>query len=274
MPAVIIHREPLPDGTTKIWERQENGQVTSFVVGTPRNLAAEAEASLAGYQTLYANPWYQEHVLGPMNAAQAAQAAAREFGQGLQGRQMSLAERTGDANIQNQRDLLEQRKHEYRMSYGLQERGLGLQQRGQDMQANIALAGMRGPGNAAQFIDASRRLRGFGTESGALAQIAAGGVPTGGGGMSYGMAPVSLRDRMSGMMGASGDQIDQRDRNDRALASRIASSPGQLARGSIEQLTPFERQYLGSYMEDAGYDGESFEEAYRRAGIHQSGRVR
>lgn len=274
MPAVIVYREPLPDGTVKVWERQEDGSLTSFVVGTPRNPSQEALTSLAPYKDLYADPWYQEHVLGPMNAATARQAAIQDQQIGLQGRGVALQERIGDANIQNQRDLLEQRKHEYRMTYGLQERGLGLQSRGQDLQANLALAQMRGPGSAAQYIDAARRLRGFGTQSGALAEIARGGMPTGGSGMAFGMNPISMQDRMSGMLGASEAQIDERDRNDRGIARQIYSNPGQLARGSLESLSPYERAYLGSYGEAEGFDDEAFTEAYKRAGIHQGARVR
>lgn len=266
MPATIIYREPLPDGTVKVWERQENGSVTSFVVGTPRNRTQEAVQNLAPYKELYADPWYQEFVLGPQNRATERAYEAQQFGQGLQERGMALNERTGAANIRNQRDLLELRKDELRQQLGLQNRGYDIQERGQNLQANLALAQMRGAGNAAQFIDAARRLRSFGTQTGSLAQIAAGGMPTGGAfGTGYGMQPISMQDRMSGMLGTSESQIDQRDRNDRALAQRIEQNAGHLARGSIESLPKYEREYLSSYM----LEPDSFMDSYSRAAVLQ-----
>lgn len=207
--------------------------------------------TLAEMKELYADPWYQENLLGPMNRAAEQQAKEKAQAFQLQAKQLALQGRVAEANIANQKAQIELRKAEM------------------VMQANMELAKMRGPGNAAQFIDMARRMNGMGVQSSALAQIAAGGMPTGAFTPGGSGQPTSLRDRMSGMMGASQEQIDQRDRNDQNLANQIASRSTQLARGSLESLSPYEREYLGSYVDNGGNDWESVQAAYKRAGIMQ-----
>lgn len=299
MPGTIIHREQMPDGTLKIWERQDDGQVTQTIVGTPRNRSQEMRDSMNPYWEMMQDPRYRQFVLDPQDRATQRQwedlqrqRALQDRTATQQDRRVDIDSRSTDAKITNDRELVRLRAEELKQQEAQHSRSAALS-------ASLELAKMRGPGNAAQFIDAGRRLRGFGIESGALAQIAGGGSPIGSFGTSFQMQPQSMRDRMSGMMGtppAGGGggqggvpppgsapvstiptqaQIDQRHANDKALAVRIMSRPGQLQRGSIEQLSPYERAYLGSYGEEAGFDDESFQEAYRRAGIHQgAGRLR
>lgn len=201
-------------------------------------------------------------------AAQMSREKAQQYG--LQAKQLALQGRQVEANIANQKAQIELRKAELAQQKYLTERS-------QQLQGVSILANLRGPGNAAQYIDAARRLTSFGAESGALRQIADGGMPQGAFAPGASQKPVTLQERLSGMLGAgSGGQgaIDQRDRNDRQLAGTIASSAGQLARGSLESLSPYELKYLGSYAEAEGHDMEAVMDAYRRAGIHQGGSVR
>lgn len=211
------------------------------------------QAALAQTKTLYEDPWYQENVLGPMNRSTEQQAKEKAIALRNQARQLALQGRAQEAAELNQQANIELRKAELMLN------------------ANTALAQMRGPGNAAQMVDLNRRQGAFGAQSGALAQMASGSVPTGAfvaGGQ--GGKPVSMQDRMSGMLGApSSGAIEQRDANDRGLANRIYSNPGQMARGSYESLSPYEREYLGSYAEAEGWDKNTFEDQYQRAGIMQ-----
>lgn len=254
--AAIIHRQTNPDGTITIFYDDK----TSITVGTPVDPVAAAQqagrVSAAQTRALYEDPFYQTNVLDPMNRSTEQQAKERAAALQMQARQLALQGRTAEANIANQKAQIELRKWE--------------------LQAGAArdLAAMRGPGNAAQFVDLNRRQRGFGAQSSALAQMASGGMPTGAFTMGGGAGkPVSMADRMSGMMGApSEDAINQRDANDRGLARKIFSNAGQLARGSYESLSPYEREYMKSYGEAEGFDGATFEDQYKRAGIHQGRR--
>jgi len=252
--ATIIHRQTNPDGTLTIYYDDK----TSITVGTPSDPVANAtragQVSAAQTQALYADPYYQENVLGPMNRATEQQARDRAAALRNQAVQLAQAGRTAEANIANQRAQIELRKVELRLG------------------ANNALAAMRGPGNAAQFIDMNRRQQGMGMQSTALAEVAAGRMPTGAFGMGGSGKPVSQQDAMSGMMGASQQQINQRDANDRGLARTIFQNAGQLARGSYESLSPYEREYMKSYGEAEGFDGAAFEDQYKRAGIMQGRR--
>ena len=253
--ATIIHRQQNPDGTVTIFYDDK----TSITVGVPVDPVAQArqagQTALAQTRTLYDDPWYQENVLGPMNRA--TEQAAKEKAAALQNqaRQLEIQGRTADANILYQQAQVELRKWE--------------------LQAGAArdLAQMRGPGNAAQFIDLNRRQRGFGAQSSALTEMAAGRMPTGAFGAGASMRPTSMQDRMSGMLGAP-DQgsIDRRDANDRGLARQIMGTAGQLARGSFESLSPYEQEYLGSYIDAEGGDYKTFQDTYRRAGIMQGRR--
>lgn len=198
----------------------------------------------------------------------AAVEMARERAQSykLQSDQLRLNGRTVEANIAYQKAQVELRKVELAQQKYLTERG-------QQIQAAGLLVNARGPGNAAQFISLGRRLSTFEPMSGGLLNIAEGKMPQGAFVPGSGGKPVSMEERMSGMLGApSQDAIDQRDRNDRALATRIFSSPNRTARGSLQALSPYERDYLKSYGEDAGFDWDAFTDAYQRAGIQQGRR--
>lgn len=196
-------------------------------------------------------------------AAQMAREKAQQYQ--LQARQLALQGRQVEANIANQKAQIELRKAELAQQRYLTERS-------QQLQAAGLMANLRGPGNAAQFIDLGRRLSSFGTQSGALAQIAAGGMPQGAFVPGGSGKPTSLQERMSGMLGAGpgGESaIDQRDANDRRLATQISSNATRIARGSLQSLSPYEQAYLGSYSEAAGFDWDAVKEAYQRAGIMQ-----
>lgn len=253
--AAIIHRQQNPDGTVTIFYDDR----TSITVGTPVDPVARArqagQASVAQTQAIYGDPWYQEHVIAPMERATAQ--AAQEKAQALRNQaiQLAMQGRQMEANIANQQAQIEMRKAELVLG------------------ANRDLAAMRGPGNAAAFIDLQRRQRGFGIQSNALAEMAAGRMPTGAFGAGGSGKPISMQDRMSGMLGApSQEAIEQRDRNDRGLANQIFRNAGQLARGSYESLSPYEREYLAGYAEAEGWDAKTFEDQYRRAGIQQGRR--
>jgi hypothetical protein len=203
----------------------------------------------------------------------AAEAQAREAAQQyeLQARQLSLQGKVAEANIANQKAQIALRKAELAQQRYLTERS-------QQMQASGMLAQLRGPGNWFQFLDLGRRLSSFGTQSPALAQIAAGGMPQGAFVPGGSGKPTSLQERMSGMIGAGesagNEQLQsERERNDKNLALQIASNSGKIARGSIQSLAPAEQQYLQSAMEsgDVGHDWDSFIDAYKRAGIMQGG---
>lgn len=254
MPA-IIHRQENPDGTVTIYYDDR----TNITVGTPIDPVTQArqagQTALARTRTLYEDPWYQENVLGPMNRSTEQQAKEKAIALQQQARRLELEGRRAEADILNQQANIEFRKAELMLN------------------ANTALAQMRGPGNAAQMVDIGERTKAFGTQTGSLAQIAAGGMPTGAFGTGMTGKPVSMQDRMSGMLGApSQGAIMERDRNDRALARQIYSTPGQLARGSLESLGKYRRAYLGSYGEAEGFDDGLFQEAYDSAGIHQGRR--
>jgi hypothetical protein len=262
---VIVHREQNPDGTITLWYDDR----TSLTVGTPVDpvqRATQAGASAAAQtRAQYSDPWYQENVLGPMNrsAEQAAQDRAAQFR--LQGDQLKLQGRIAEANEKYQQAQIELRKAE------LQQSGY-FQNRSQQLQAAGMIANARGAGNAAQRVDLGRRLEGFGTQSTALADIAAGRVPQGAFAMAEGSKPLSEADRMSGLLGASASQIETRDRNDRMLARQIGGNATRLARGSVDALSPYEQSYMGSYLEAEGYDQDQFMDEYRRAGIMQGSR--
>lgn len=253
--ATVIYREQLPDGTVKLWFDDN----TTRVVGTPIDPVARAtqagQAAAAQTRAQYADPWYQEFILDPMNRSTEQQAKDRARQLNMQADQLKLQGRIADANILYQQAQIELRKDELRQSGMLQAAGM--------------LANARGAGNAAQRIDLGRRLSGFGAQSSALADIAAGRVPQGAFAMSSGAKPTSEADYLSGMLGASPDQMNTRDRNDRALAAQIGSNATRIQRGSIEALSPYERSYLGSYLSATGFDEDQFTDEYRRAGIHQ-----
>jgi hypothetical protein len=263
--AAIIFKQNNPDGTVTVWYDDN----TTRVFGTPRDPVAEAtragQVAAAQTRATYDDPWYIENVLGPMNRSteQAAQDRATQLQ--MQAKRAELEGRVADANILNQKAQVELRKAELRQSGYFQARG-------QQLQAAGMLANARGAGNAAQRIDLGRRTAGFGTQSGALAQIAAGGVPQGAFAMRTGDKPTSEADYLSGMLGASQDQMQTRDQNDRALARQIGSSATRLARGAMESLSPYERSYLGSYLDAEGFDNDQFLDEYQRAGIHQGRR--
>ena len=263
--ANIVYRENLPDGRIQVW--YDDGEQRVF--GTPRDPVAEAtragQGSAAQTRALYEDPWYQQTVLDPMNRSTERAAEDRATQLKMQAEQARLNGDIARANILNQKAQVELRKMELRQSGYFQERS-------QNLQANLALANARGAGNAAQRIDLGRRTAGFGTQSGALAQIAAGGVAQGAFAMRPGSKPTSEADYLSGMLGASNDQMQMRDQNDRALARRIGAGAGQLARGSMESLSPYERSYLGSYLDAEGFDQDQFQDEYQRAGVMQGRR--
>lgn len=197
-----------------------------------------------------------------------AEAEARNAAQQykLQSDQLRLQGRTVEANIAYQKAQIELRKAELAQQKYLTERN-------QQIQAAGLLVNARGPGNAAQFISLGRRLSTFEPMSGGLLNIAEGKMPQGAFVPGSGGKPVSMEERMSGMLGAPSQQaIDQRDRNDRALASRIFSNGNKIARGSLQALSPYELDYLNSYGEAEGGDYKSFVDAYKRAGIQQGAR--
>lgn len=268
--ATVVHRQQNLDGTITLFFDDGSSQV----VGTPIDPVARAtqagQAAAAQTRAQYSDPWYQEHVLSPLNRSteQAAQERAAQLNN--QAKQLELQGRATEANILYQQAQIELRKAE------LQQSGY-LQARGQQMQAAGMIANARGAGNAAQRIDLGRRLESFGTQSTALADIAAGRVPQGAFAMSAeavnaGAKPLSEADRMSGLLGASASQIETRDQNDRRLARQIGGNATRLARGSVDALSPYEQAYMGSYLEAEGYDQDQFMDEYRRAAIMQGRR--
>lgn len=260
--ATVILRETLPDGTIKVW--WDDGQTRVF--GTPKDMVGEAtragQVSAAQTRALYDDPFYRENVIAPMNRAteQAAQDRATQLQQAA--KRLEMEGKTAEANILYNKAQLELRKDELRQSGYLTARG-------QQLQAAGTMANLRGFGNAAQALDYGRRTESFGTQTGALADIAAGRMPQGAFGFKPGQNPISMQDRMSGMLGApSQGAMDERDRNDRNLARQIASGAGQLQRGSFESLAPEELDYLGSYSDSVG-DWQSTKNRYAAAGILQ-----
>ena len=253
--ATVIYREQLPDGTVKLWFDDN----TTRVVGTPIDPVARAtqagQAAAAQTRAQYADPWYQTNVLDPMNRSTEQQAKDRARQLNMQADQLKLQGRIADANILYQQAQIELRKDELRQSGMLQAAGM--------------LANARGAGNAAQRISLGERLAGFGAQTQGLADIAAGRVPQGAFAMRPGDKPVSEADYLSGMLGATQDQMRERDRNDRALAAQIGSTITTRPRGSLEALGPYRQAYLGSYLDAEGFDAGYTEEEYRRAGIHQ-----
>ncbi len=270
--ATVILRETLPDGTIKVW--WDDGQTRIF--GTPKDPVAAAtqagQVSAAQTRAVYSDPWYVENVLNPMNRAteQAAQDRAAQLEQAA--KRLEMEGRTAEANILYNKAQIELRKDELRQSGYLTERGQDIQMRGQNLQAAGMMANLRGFGNAAQALDFGRRTEGFGTQTGAMADIAAGRMPQGAFGFKPGQNPISMQDRMSGMLGApSQSAMDVRDANDKNLARQIASGAGQLQRGSFESMAPEELEYTGSYVDSIG-DWNSTQNRYRAAGIMQGRR--
>lgn len=209
------------------------------------------------------NDFYGDDVTGSLDRATAAQAKQLAQEYQLKAKQLALQGRTVEANIANQQATIQLRKAELAQQRYLQERS-------QQLQAAGMMANLRGPGNAAQFVDLGRRVGSFGTQSGALAQIAAGGTATGAFVPGGSGKPTSLQDRMSGMLGAPSESaIAERDQRDRALAAQISGRTNTLARGSLESLSPYERSYLQSYSEAEGYDWDAVTEGYKRAGVMQ-----
>lgn len=263
--AIVVDRVRNPDGTLTLWYDDN----TSKTVGTPRDPVAlatqQSQEAIARTKALYGDPWYQEHFLDPMSEKVANEAKERALILKRQGDQLKMQGRTAEANMAYQKAQVELRKMELRQSGYLQERG-------QNIQIAGMLANARGAGNAAQRIDLGRRLGGFGMQSSALAQIAAGGVPQGAFSMASGARPTSEADYLSGLLGAGQVQIDQRDANDRMLARQIGANVTRLARGSIESLSPYEQSYLGSYLDAEGFDQGQFQDEYKRAGIMQGRR--
>jgi hypothetical protein len=207
----------------------------------------------------------EDEDIGPLNRMAEANARDNARKWEMAAKTLALQGRQVEADIANQKATIELRKAELAQQKYLKERD-------QQLSAAGVMAQLRGPGNAAQFIDAGRRLSSFGTQTGSLAMIAAGGVPQGAFAPGASQKPISLQDRMSGTLGAGEDQINQRDANDKRLAAAIASRSGQLARGSIESLSPYEQQYLSSYVDATGNDWDSTLAAYKSAGIHQGRR--
>ncbi len=205
-------------------------------------------------------------VTGPLNRT--AETMAREEAQNyaLKAKQLALQGRTAEANIANQKAQISLRKAELAQQRYLTERS-------QQLQASGMMANLRGPGNWAQYLDLGRRLSSFGAQSGALAQIAGGGMPQGAFVPGSSGKPTSQQEAFSGMMGASQSAVDERDKNDAALALKISSGTNRLARGSLESLAPAELEYLKSYAESPGsaHDWASVMDAYKRAGIMQGG---
>lgn len=298
MAGIIIHRESLPDGTVKLW--YDDG--SSLVVGTPIDPVQRAQqagqTAAAQVQAQYGDPWYQTNVLAPINLASEQASKDRAAQLQMQARTLEMQGRTAEANIkyneaqvelrklelrqQNEQfgQTLGQRESEFGRTFGenqyqfdanLGERGYEFD-RGQQLTASGMLANARGAGNAAQRVDLGRRTASFGTQSTALADIAAGRRPQGAFAMRPGDRPLSEADRLSGLLGATPDQINTRDRNDRALARSIGSNASGLARGSLEAASPYERSYLKSYLDAEGFDADQFSDEYARAGIHQGRR--
>lgn len=266
MAGTIIFQQDNPDGTRTIWYQDGTSITVGNAVDPVQRAQQAGRVSAAQTQALYEDPFYQQNVLAPMNRSVEQQAQDRATQLQNQAKQLKLQGRTTEANILYNKAQVELRKRELRQSN---------QQfyAGQQLSANLALGQMRGPGNAAQFIDSGRRLGSMGIQTGSLGQIAAGGTATGAFTPGASMKPTSMADRMSGMLGApSQGAIDQRDFNDKNLAAQIYAKPGQLARGSLESLSPYERDYLGSYGEAQGFDDGAFTDAYKRAGIQQGRR--
>lgn len=267
-----IFRQPNSDGTITIFY-DDGGSRT---VGNARDAGADARRQLEALQAVYGDPWYQENVLGPMNRA--SEAAAAQQGQefGLRERttnaQIENARKQLQAQIENNRATIELRKRELQQQAARDAATLGLNARGQDIDIWSKLASMRGFGNAAQYIDAAYGFPRFQGQTNALAQVAAGGQPTGAFGSRFGMQPVSSQETALGMQGASDSDILARHANDAALATAIYSNPSQIARGAIQRLPKGVQDYLGSYGEEQGFDQSAFEDAYARAGIMQGRR--
>lgn len=276
MAGTIVLRQPNPDGTITLF--YDDG--SSLTVGTPRDPVQTAtqagQTAAAQVKAQYADPWYKENVLDPMNQATEQAAKDRALKLKNEAKTLRMQGRAQEANIKDQQASVELRKLELRQGNEQFGQTMGARRyefnRGQQLQANLALGQMRGPGNAAQFIDTGERLASMGVRTGSLAEIAAGGMPQGAFAPGAAGKPESLQDRMSGMLGATPDRIQERDANDRMLARAIYSQPGQLARGSLESLGKYRREYLGSYGEAEGFDDAAFDEAYRRAGVMQGRR--
>jgi hypothetical protein len=276
MAGTIVLRQPNPDGTITLF--YDDG--TSLTVGTPRDpvqVATQAgQTAAAQVRAQYADPWYKENVLDPMN--QVAEQQAKDRAQKLKNEAatLRLQGRTAEANIKAQQAAVELRKLELRQSNQQFGQTMGQRayefDRGQQLQASGMIANARGAGNAAQRVDLGRRLTSFGTQSTALADIAAGRVPQGAFAMTSGAKPVSEADYLAGLLGATPDQMHQRDANDRSLAQQIGSNATRIARGSVESLSPYEKSYLGSYLGATGFDPEQFDDEYRRAGVMQGRR--
>jgi hypothetical protein len=212
--------------------------------------------------------WMGDPADVPSSLDRAAEAEARNAAQQyeLQSKQLALQGRTVEANIAHQKAQIALRKAELAQQKYLTERQ-------QQLSASGLMAQLRGPGNAAQFIDLGRRLSSFGTQSGALAQLAAGGMAQGAFSPGGAGKPTTMQERMSGMLGAPSETaIDQRDAADKQLAVKISSNTNKLARGSLESISPYERAYLGSYSEAGGFDWDAVTDAYKRAGVMQGRR--
>lgn len=261
----------MPDGRYRVLLYDAaTGQTEVRTVGDATDPVAAAtqagQAAAAQTQAIYGDPWYQENVTGPMNRSVEAQAKQQAETFRLQARQMELQGRQIEANILNQKAQIAMRKAE------LAQQGY-FTNRGQQLQAAGLMLQARGPGNAAQAISLGERLSGFGAQTDSLVDIANGRMPQGAFIQGSGGKPTSMEERMSGMLGApSHAAIDERDRNDRALATRIMSAPNMAARGSIESLGPYRQAYLKSYGEAEGFDWDEFNDQYKRAGIMQGRR--
>lgn len=269
MARTLVKRDDLPTGQTVLYYYDpDTGQQDSITVGTaidPVQRAQQAgQVAAAQTRATYDDPWYIQNVIDPMNRSTEQAAQDRATALKNQAKQLALQGRTAEANILNSKAQVELRKMELKQSGYFQ-------QQGQQLQAAGMMSNLRGFGNAAQALDLGRRTAGFGTQTGALADIAAGRVPQGAFGFKPGQNPVSMADRMSGMLGASQDQMNVRDANDRSLAQQIASRAGQLPRGSLESLAPEELDYLGSYTDATG-DWQSTKNRYAAAGIQQGRR--
>lgn len=127
-------------------------------------------------------------------------------------------------------------------------------------------AGLKGPGDWAQFLDVADGYATLQPQSAFLSTLAQGKQP-GVSGVAFGGSPTPST--LGGL--ASGTTGDQRARAnaDLALAARIAANPGKVAQGQLGTLNQDQTDYLLGLAGQGGYSARSFLDAVDRSGIGQ-----
>ena len=249
--------EPQPDGTFKQWYfDSDTGQTTFRAYGTPQDRVAQAQGRAAEVKAYYDDPWIQENVLGPTNRA--TEEMYKEKAKAFQLEAIKLLQqgRRDEATAMYNRAQITLRAAE-------------MAQTGMFKSADLFLKGAQ-PAYASQFIDLARMQPGFQPRTGSFADIAAGKLPQGvfGAGMKEGATTVN--DVLFGSGGGpSFEQLAGRNAADEDLAGSLAAGIGQIPRGSLESLDPYEQEYLGSLWSSKGYNPDVLGRAYKRAGIMQ-----